>query len=44
MLEASLIKNDKRAYWLIGIFSVVVFVVVAVLGKVQYKGHKMNNR
>ena len=37
MLEASLIKNDKKAYWLIGIFSVVVFVVVAVLGKVQYK-------
>ncbi len=37
MLEASLIKNDKRAYWLIGIFSVLVFVVVAVLGKVQYK-------
>lgn len=37
MLEASLQKNDKRAYWLIGIFSVVVFVVVAVLGKVQYQ-------
>lgn len=37
MLEASLIKNDKRAYWLIGIFSVIVFVVVAVLGKVQFR-------
>ena len=37
MLEASLIKNDKKAYWLIGIFSVVVFVVVAVLGRVQYQ-------
>lgn len=37
MLEASLIKNDKKAYWLIGVFSVVVFVVVAILGRVQYK-------
>lgn len=36
MLEASLLKNDKKAYWLIGIFSVIVFVVVAVLGRVQY--------
>jgi putative membrane protein len=33
MLGASLDKNDKRAYWLIGIFSVVVFGVVASLGK-----------
>ncbi len=37
MLEASLIKNDRKAYWLIGIFSVVVFVVVAILGRVQYQ-------
>lgn len=37
MLEASLVKNDKKAYWLIGIFSVVVFVVVVVLGRVQLK-------
>lgn len=37
MLQASIQKKDKQAYWLIGIFSVVVFVVVVVLGKVQYK-------
>jgi putative membrane protein len=35
MLEASLSKNDKKAYWLIGIFSVVVFLVIAVLSKVK---------
>ncbi len=35
MLEASLVKNDRKAYWLIGIFSVVVFVVVVVLGRVH---------
>jgi putative membrane protein len=35
MLPASLIKNDKKAYWLIGIFSVVVFSVVVLLGKFQ---------
>jgi len=33
MLEASLKKNDKNAYALIGIFSVVVFTVVVLLGK-----------
>lgn len=33
MLPASISKNDKRAYWLIGIFSVVVFAVVSVLGR-----------
>lgn len=33
MLPASLSKNDKKAYWLIGIFSVVVFAVVSVLGR-----------
>jgi putative membrane protein len=33
MLEASLKKNDKQAYWLIGIFSIVVFAVVVLLGK-----------
>lgn len=31
MLEASITKNDGLAKWLIGIFSVVVFVVVALL-------------
>jgi putative membrane protein len=33
MLEATLTKNDKKAYWLIGIFSVVVFTIVTFLGK-----------
>jgi len=32
MLEASIVKNDKKAYWLIGVFSVIVFGVVASLG------------
>ncbi|BAV09793.1 putative membrane protein [Filimonas lacunae] len=35
MLQASLQKNDKKAGWLIGIFSVVVFAVVVALGKIQ---------
>jgi putative membrane protein len=35
MLPPSLTKNDKKAYWLIGIFSVVVFSVVVLLGKFQ---------
>jgi len=35
MLAASLKKNDRLANWLIGIFSVVVFAVVVVLGKVK---------
>ncbi|MCX6317512.1 MAG: DUF420 domain-containing protein [Bacteroidetes bacterium] len=28
-------KNDRKAYWLIGIFSVVVFTAVVVLGRVK---------
>jgi len=32
MLQATLQKNDKQAKWLIGIFSVVVFAAVALLG------------
>jgi len=32
MIEATIIKNDKKAYWLIGIFSVVVFSAVVALG------------
>jgi putative membrane protein len=32
MLQASIVKDDNKAYWLIGIFSVVVFGVVASLG------------
>jgi len=35
MLEALIVKNDKKAYWLIGIFSVVVFVAVSVLTKLK---------
>jgi putative membrane protein len=35
MLPASIQKNDKKANWLIGIFSVVVFSVVVLLGKIQ---------
>lgn len=33
MLEASITKNDKKAYWLIGTFSAVVFIAVVALGK-----------
>ena len=33
MIEASIEKNDNLAKWLIGIFSVVVFAVVVLLGK-----------
>lgn len=35
MLAASIKKNDGQARWLIGIFSVVVFVVVVLLGKIK---------
>ncbi len=35
--EQSLQKNDKKAAWLIGIFSFVVFAVVASLSKIQLK-------
>jgi putative membrane protein len=35
MLQASIEKNDKKAYWLIGIFSVVVFTAVSVLTKLK---------
>jgi putative membrane protein len=36
MMEASLQKNDKKAYWLIGIFSVVVFIAIAALGRFKF--------
>src|SRR4051812_32339584 len=32
MLEATIVKNDRKAYWLIGIFSFVVFAAVVALG------------
>ena len=38
MLTPSLQKNDAKAKWLIGIFSVVVFAVVSVLGKYNLAG------
>lgn len=33
-LSPAIRKNDKKAYWLIGIFSVVVFLAVVALGKI----------
>jgi len=33
MLEALIHKDDKKAYWLIGIFSVIVFTVVVFLSR-----------
>jgi putative membrane protein len=38
MLQPVLQQNDKKAKWLIGIFSVVVFVAVTVLGKYNLAG------
>ncbi len=35
MLQAAIQQNDKKAYWLIGIFSVIVFVAVSFLGKLD---------
>jgi len=39
MLQATLQKNDKKAYWLIIIFSVVVFTLVAALGNFKLSIH-----
>jgi putative membrane protein len=33
MLEPSLTKNDTKAKWLIGIFSVVVFTAIILLSR-----------
>lgn len=38
MLTPSLQKNDAKAKWLIGIFSVIVFAVVTILGKYNLAG------
>jgi putative membrane protein len=35
MLKASIEKNDKKAFWIIGIFSVVVFAIIVALGKIK---------
>lgn len=37
MLAAAIQKNDRKAGWLIGIFSVIVFVAVVALGKIEWK-------
>lgn len=39
MLEATLQKNDKKAYWLIITFSVVVFALIAALGNFKISIH-----
>jgi putative membrane protein len=38
MLSPSLKKNDKKAKWLIGIFSVIVFAIVSTLGRYNLAG------
>ncbi|TAG15117.1 MAG: DUF420 domain-containing protein [Sphingobacteriia bacterium] len=35
MLAASINKNDKQAYWIIGVFSAIVFTVIIILGRVK---------
>jgi putative membrane protein len=35
MLKPSITKNDKKAKWLIAIFSIVVFSAIAILSKVK---------
>lgn len=35
MLEPSITRNDKKAKWLIGIFSVVVFTAVTLLSQIK---------
>ncbi len=36
MLQPALLKNDKKAKWLIGVFSFVVFAAVVLLGNVHF--------
>lgn len=35
MLKASLVKNDSKAKWIIGIFSFVVFAIIVMLGRIK---------
>ncbi len=35
MLTASINKNDKQAYWIIGVFSAIVFTVIIILDRVK---------
>lgn len=37
MLQNHWVKNDKKAYLLIGLFSTVVFVAVVILGRVKWE-------
>lgn len=37
MLQPTMTRNDKKARWLIGIFSVVVFGIIVLLGNFQLK-------
>lgn len=37
MLQPTMTKNDKKARWLIGIFSIVVFAIIVLLGNFQLK-------
>ena len=35
MLESTWKQNDKKAYWLIGVFSVIVFLAVTILDRIS---------
>ncbi len=35
MLAASINKNNKQAYWIIGVFSLIVFTTIIILGRVK---------
>jgi len=36
LLRPSLIRNDRKAYWVIGIFSVVIFAAIVALGRYKF--------
>lgn len=36
MLQATIQKNDRKAYWLISVFSIVVFTAISVLSKFKF--------
>ena len=35
VFEPLIVKNDKRAYWLIAIFSIVLFLAITVLAEIK---------
>jgi len=39
MLDAVISKNDKKARWVIGIFSFVIFAVIVALGRIKLGVH-----